>query len=293
MSTQSRKALLLATDLSGSVLNAVDTAINSAIAYTPYGYSPLDDDPQSQHRFNGYYQDLTTGYYPLGNGRRMYSPILMRFFCPDILSPFEKGGVNSYAYCGGDPKNRVDRSGQWFKAIGKSLGLRPNAALNKAVKINSKLETYPYKTTGLFANSAAIDGQFGPTKTINIYARARKNKLYIIKEFENSSFKFQTTTPIELHVNSVIETTKAERLTVISKTSSDANNFKYVENINKALSNSPKGLSTKDINRIKHSATNVRKLNEQYKLDDILNRADRSRGWPNPSKHDSNYWADK
>src|SRR5471032_2916159 len=39
----------------------------------------------------------------------------MRFNSPDSLSPFWKGGVNAYAYCVGDPVNRVDPTGHFFK----------------------------------------------------------------------------------------------------------------------------------------------------------------------------------
>ncbi|WP_409262888.1 RHS repeat-associated core domain-containing protein [Pseudomonas putida] len=55
--------------------------------------------------------DRLTGCYHLGNGRRTYNPVLMRFHSADSLSPFSEGGLNAYAYCGGDPINRVDPSG--------------------------------------------------------------------------------------------------------------------------------------------------------------------------------------
>ena len=61
--------------------------------------------------YNGQLLDrLVQGYF-LGNGRRLYRPVLMRFCSPDAFSPFEKGGLNSYAYCGGDPVNFSDPQG--------------------------------------------------------------------------------------------------------------------------------------------------------------------------------------
>ncbi|AFO49394.1 RHS repeat-associated core domain-containing protein [Pseudomonas sp. BO3-4] len=61
--------------------------------------------------FAGQMVDRLTGCYHLGNGRRTYNPVLMRFHSADSLSPFSEGGLNAYAYCGGDPINRVDPSG--------------------------------------------------------------------------------------------------------------------------------------------------------------------------------------
>lgn len=61
--------------------------------------------------FNGERQDDLSRSTHLGNGYRAYNPVLMRFHCPDFLSPFREGGINSYAYCLGDPVNRTDPSG--------------------------------------------------------------------------------------------------------------------------------------------------------------------------------------
>lgn len=77
-------------------------------AYLPWGFN----QSASHLGFNGEVIDSASGTYWLGNGRRAYSPGLMRFFSPDSLSPFEIGGLNTYGYCGGDPVNLVDPSGQ-------------------------------------------------------------------------------------------------------------------------------------------------------------------------------------
>ncbi|MCX4409771.1 MULTISPECIES: RHS repeat-associated core domain-containing protein [unclassified Streptomyces] len=61
--------------------------------------------------FGGEWPDPVTGHYLLGNGYRSFNPVLMRFNSPDSSSPFGEGGFNSYAYCLGDPVNRVDPTG--------------------------------------------------------------------------------------------------------------------------------------------------------------------------------------
>ncbi|MFC9622747.1 RHS repeat-associated core domain-containing protein [Streptomyces sp. NPDC056930] len=55
--------------------------------------------------------DSATGLEHLGRSYRSYNPTLMRFHSPDSLSPFDGDGLNPYAYCLGDPINRVDPTG--------------------------------------------------------------------------------------------------------------------------------------------------------------------------------------
>ncbi|WP_426713742.1 RHS repeat-associated core domain-containing protein [Chromobacterium violaceum] len=73
--------------------------------------------------FNCERLDPASGSFHLGNGYRAYSPALMRFHCPDSLSPFGAGGVNPYAYCAGDPANRADPSGHLSWQAWTGIGL--------------------------------------------------------------------------------------------------------------------------------------------------------------------------
>ncbi|EJN33817.1 RHS repeat-associated core domain protein-containing protein [Pseudomonas sp. GM78] len=102
---------LLATDQQRSVLNTIDAIFPQVIAYSPYGYRTAASGMSSLLGFNGEHQDLLTGNYMLGNGNRSFNPVLMHFTSPDIMSPFGMGGVNSYAYCQGDPINNSDPTG--------------------------------------------------------------------------------------------------------------------------------------------------------------------------------------
>ncbi|WP_368975469.1 RHS repeat-associated core domain-containing protein [Pseudomonas putida] len=61
--------------------------------------------------FNGQARDPVTHSDLLGNGKRVFSPSLMRFNSPDNFSPFGLGGINAFAYCGGDPVNFADPTG--------------------------------------------------------------------------------------------------------------------------------------------------------------------------------------
>lgn len=63
--------------------------------------------------FNGQLHEPATAWQSLGNGYRTYNQTLKRFHSPDALSPFDKGGINAYAYCGNDPQNRSDPSGHF------------------------------------------------------------------------------------------------------------------------------------------------------------------------------------
>ena len=89
-------------------------------AYTPYGHAV---EGKNRIGFNGELRDPASGSYPLGNGHRIFSPILMRFLSPDDYSPFRQGGLNAYAYCLGDPINLTDPGGSspFFKGVTKTL----------------------------------------------------------------------------------------------------------------------------------------------------------------------------
>lgn len=108
---------LLITDLQRSVLHTTGAEGAVRQAYTAYGHRRVERGPGSLLGFNGEALDRVTGHYLLGNGHRAFNPVLMRFNSPDRLSPFDRGGLNPYAYCLGDPVNFTDPTGRLTEIV--------------------------------------------------------------------------------------------------------------------------------------------------------------------------------
>jgi len=143
-------ATLLATDQQRSVLLTLKASHpRQPIAYTPYGHHQPENGLLSLLGFNGERPDPVTGHYLLGNGYRAFNPVLMRFNSPDNLSPFQEGGLNSYAYCKGEPANNSDSSGHLTdKTMLRMLNTwRNNTKILKQRSTNPKLFITNEKTT--------------------------------------------------------------------------------------------------------------------------------------------------
>lgn len=85
----------------------------TTLSYTPFGYRSLMSTIPG---LSGAQIDPVTGWYFLGNGYRVFNPILMRFHSPDNWSPFGDGGINPYIYALNDPINKKDPSGHLSEA---------------------------------------------------------------------------------------------------------------------------------------------------------------------------------
>lgn len=121
--------MLLAIDSRSTVLADLSPAGRNHAALTAYGFQSGYRSIDSSLGFNGQKREQQTGWYHLGNGRRVYNPVLMRFHSPDKLSPFGKGGLNPYAYCLGDPVNYTDPSGQLPEWLHNALFFSINVAM--------------------------------------------------------------------------------------------------------------------------------------------------------------------
>ncbi len=120
---------LFATNGSNSVLAELNQSGLNRASYTPYGHHSSEFKSSSDFGFNGEIREPITSWYTLGNGNRVYNPVLMRFHSPDKFSPFDAGGLNAYMYCVGDPINRTDPTGNFPIWKGITVGLLATGAV--------------------------------------------------------------------------------------------------------------------------------------------------------------------
>lgn len=150
---------LLATDEKGSVLKVQDFNEEEVHTYSVYGYTSTMPSPRTILGFNGETLEYQSKNYLLGAGYRAYSTKSMRFVSPDSLSPFDAGGINSYAYCNGDPINFTDPTGHnpltsLLKGLGNLLHLRkkgsdraPSTVIQRPQSESNLPESAPRTTT--------------------------------------------------------------------------------------------------------------------------------------------------
>ncbi|PHM74691.1 RHS repeat-associated core domain-containing protein [Xenorhabdus kozodoii] len=114
-------AQLLGTDGHSVLVSHPDEGDETRYRYSPYGQQADTEHNPDIPAYNSERFDPVAGAYHLGSGYRAYNPVLMRFNAPDSLSPFGAGGLNPYAYCLGDPINRLDPTGHF--SLGNLLGI--------------------------------------------------------------------------------------------------------------------------------------------------------------------------
>ncbi|WP_123360205.1 RHS repeat-associated core domain-containing protein [Pseudomonas frederiksbergensis] len=170
-----RQATLLATDQQRSVLHAVASSGQQPLAYTPYGHRPAAASYGLLNLlgFNGERPDPVTGHYLLGNGYRAFNPVLMRFNSPDSLSPFGKGGLNTYAYCLGDPINLHDPNGNFSLKV---IFSRTRGNARPAAVVATTNTSLPSPPSATFSAPATRDlAVYAPKRSAPGYGRPRAN----------------------------------------------------------------------------------------------------------------------
>lgn len=125
-----RQTTLLGCDAQGSVRLEAGSSLGSR-HFSPHG-AESERTGQTPFGFCGERREPLTGWIIPG-GYRPYDPLLMCFLAPDSESPFGRGDINPYAWCGGDPVNRMDPDGHsWQTWVLTGVGLALGAAATAA-----------------------------------------------------------------------------------------------------------------------------------------------------------------
>ncbi|WP_439857713.1 RHS repeat-associated core domain-containing protein [Pseudomonas syringae] len=167
---------MIAGDLHNSVLHASKDGHQADIAYTPFGHHQAGQASAELPGFNGEQPDPLTGHYLLGNGYRAYNPVLMRFNSPDSMSPFGKGGLNAYAYCVGDPVNRVDPTGHISIGLAFLSGILFSAVGAGAIGASASLKGSDSDLStilGVVGSVSLLAGAMGFASTIRKWRGAK------------------------------------------------------------------------------------------------------------------------
>ena len=113
-------------NIQGDVTHIIDSNRNvvATYEYDPYGkilnLSTLTDIGKlNPFRYRGYYYDSESNLYYLNS--RYYNPEIGRFINADALLGANRDilGYNLFAYCGNNPINRSDSSGNSWKSVKK------------------------------------------------------------------------------------------------------------------------------------------------------------------------------
>lgn len=178
---------MLAGDASGSVLREVEKGEVNQISFTAYGYRSAERAMSTYLGFNGEICEAQSGRYFLGNGYRAFNPVLMRFQSPDDLSPFGEGGVNGYAYCGGNPVGNIDPDGHsWFSSLWRNVTRPFRASKPGSVNIKGSVGSQPIKkpTRMETLNDVKLGGQ---KANRDILGQLIKNKPNVKKYLRRTS----------------------------------------------------------------------------------------------------------
>ena len=183
------------TNLQGDVIEILDSSGNTVGAYTydAWGvceaqifdtvefYNPL--------RYRGYVYDEETGLYYLQS--RYYNPELGRFLNADVFYSTGQGllGNNMFAYCGNNPINMSDQSGNMPDWIQQTVQF-----MKKAVDITAK-------SVCISANPIG--------RTVAVVAHYNRNRLnkddYSEQELQNNSYAPEKPSSDKFHQNNQID----------------------------------------------------------------------------------------
>jgi RHS repeat-associated protein len=183
---------LTGSDSQDSALAANQGGSVETYAYSAYGEAPPASGGSTLLGYTGQYRDPVLPGYQLGNGYRTYLPGLMRFAQPDSpgYSPFGKGGINAYAYCGGDPLNHSDPGGHfdWSNIVAGLIAIVGGALAVAAAPLTGGASIAAYVATvagmvaivaGETAIGTSIAGQLTTGKTSNKLEEVSEYSSYV------------------------------------------------------------------------------------------------------------------
>ena len=129
------------TNLQGDVMYLVDASGNEVAAYDydPYGKVISSTGELAEInplRYRGYYYDIETEFYYVSS--RYYDPEIGRFLNADgfIFTGQDIINYNMFSYCGNNPVNRVDHTGQFWSEIWEFVKTAV-AEIGKAMEVMS------------------------------------------------------------------------------------------------------------------------------------------------------------
>ena len=143
----------------GDVIGILDSQGTQVVEYTynPWGEilsttgSMADTIGQKNPlRYRGYYYDSETGFYYLQS--RYYDPVVQRFINADgqINLQEDVTGYNLFQYCGNNPVNRIDTTGNSWKDVKNWFADKYNKAKKVVKKLSNKLRTAGEKIMSAF-----------------------------------------------------------------------------------------------------------------------------------------------
>lgn len=213
------RKVLLGTDVQGSPILLQNTQAIHRLKYCAFGYDQASNRMLSLLGFNAEPRDLLD-YYLLGDGYRAYHSKIMRFGSPDSVSPFDDGGINSYAYCLGDPINLLDSSGHSPAPPPKGI-LRPTP---------KNYDVSRGKTTRISFNDTVASKTIAENSTLHYYLDwedyvgiTRKDK-QLIQKLDKREAKLKN------------RESKLESLKIAAKSNTPKDNAKYSNYLIKKIS---------------------------------------------------------